>query len=119
MLQSVANYEYVRGVLLPGALNRVTIFTLQQSLIVHYGSLNVKLYYDLITTQYEHRNERHGSAVALLRSLPVCKRADELNFDMDPKRISTSPMLQDPTPLNVDRDPNRLHYRQGSRDLKL
>jgi len=28
-------------------------------------------------------------------------------------------MLQDPTPLNVDRDPNRLHYRQGSRDLKL
>ena len=58
-------------------------------------------------------------SVALLRSLPVCKRADELNFDMDPKRISTSPMLQDPTPLNVDRDPNRLHYRQGSRDLKL
>ena len=125
MLQSVANYEYVRGVLLPGALNRVTIFTLQQSLIVHYGSLNVKLYYDLITTQYEHRNKRHGSTDHLYGrsrcSAPSqsAKRADELNFDMDPKRISTSHMLQDPTPLNVDRDPNRLHYRQGSRDLKL
>ena len=29
------------------------------------------------------------------------KRADELNFDMDPKRISTSPMLQDPTTFNA------------------
>ena len=107
MLQSVANYEYVRGVLLPGALNRVTIFTLQQSNILPYRSLNVKLYSAHIPTltQTEHRNKRHGSTGHLYGRSRCCapsqsaKRADELNFDMDPKRISTSSMLQDPTPL--------------------
>jgi len=64
----------------------------------------------------EQRSSTVAPAVAVA---PGLAKLDELNFEMDPKRILTSPMLQDPTHLIVNMDPNRSRFRQGFRYVIL